>query len=220
MSSEKIKILYENKDYVVCIKPSGITSEDGKIPGMPSLLGGSTPYFTVHRLDREVSGVMVYAKTKAAAAALSAQVANGEFSKKYYAVVKGEVPINGRLEDLLFKDSSKNKTYVVKRQRAGVKQAVLEYQLLSAADIGGEKFSLVMITLLTGRTHQIRVQFASRQHPVFGDRKYGSQNTGGFGLFSAWLSFINPLTEKRVAYKADPPENTPWDAFHFFTENS
>lgn len=220
MSSEDIKILYENEMYVVCIKPSGITSEDGRVSGMPSLLGGGKPYFTVHRLDREVSGVMVYAKTKASAAALSRQVANGELLKKYYAVLKGELPKEGRLEDLLFKNSAKNKTFVVKRQRAGVKRAALEYSLLSEAYIGGDAFSLVKIVLLTGRTHQIRVQFASRKHPVFGDRKYGSDITGGFGLFSCYLSFIDPLTKKRIVFEADPPECTPWNSFDFFTENS
>ena len=76
------------------------------------------------------------------------------------------------------------------------------------------------IVLLTGRTHQIRVQFASRKHPVFGDRKYGSDITGGFGLFSCYLSFIDPLTKKRIVFEADPPEYTPWNSFDFFTENS
>ncbi len=103
--------------------------------------------------------------------------------------MKGELPKEGRLEDLLFKDSAKNKTFVVKRQRAGVKQAALEYSLLSEAYIGGDAFSLVKIVLLTGRTHQIRVQFASRKHPVFGDRKYGSDITGGFRTVFL-LSFV------------------------------
>lgn len=219
-SKKDIKILYENDLYVVCIKPCGVTSEDTDKPGMPTLLGGKSPYYTVHRLDREVSGVMVYAKTKECAACLSRQMADGCFDKRYIAVIKGEVPKNDRLEDLLFRDRSKNKTYVVDRERAGVKKAVLEYEKVSTADIDGTLFSLVKVKLFTGRTHQIRVQFASRKHPLYGDRKYGSDRTGGFGLFSASLSFTDPVDKKRVIFNADPPSVVPWSAFDIFTENS
>ena len=110
-----IKILYENNDYVVCLKPSGVAAEDGSKIGMPSLLGGEgTPLLTVHRLDKEVSGVTVYAKNKYAASKLSHQMQNGKFGKEYYAVVEGEVEGEGRYEDYLFKDSSKNKSLFTK----------------------------------------------------------------------------------------------------------
>lgn len=220
LTKTNIKIMFENELYVVCIKPCGVTSEDTDRPGMPTLLGGKSPYYTVHRLDREVGGVMVYAKTKECAADLSRQMTEGCFDKRYIAVIKGEMPEKDRLEDLLFRDRVKNKTFVVKRERAGVKKAALEYERVCSADIGGTPFSLVKIKLFTGRTHQIRVQFASRKHPLYGDRKYGSDKTDGFGLFSTSLSFTDPKGKKQVTFNAEPPSAMPWSAFDIFTENS
>lgn len=166
---------------MVCIKPVGLDSEHELL----AILGDNV--YTVHRLDKNVGGVMVYAKTKEAAASLSKQIQDGQMVKEYLAMVEGTPPEEGVLEDLLFKDSRKNKVFVVERKRAGVKAAKLTYKLLAA----GER-SLVHIRLYTGRSHQIRVQFASRGFPLVGDKKYGARGKEKeIGLFSCKLTFIH-----------------------------
>ena len=160
-----MEILYSDKEIVVCVKPVGMDSEHE----VPQALGGEI--FPVHRLDKNVGGVMVYAKTKGAAAALSKAVQEGTMVKEYVALVHGAPPETGDWEDLLWKDSSKNKVFVVKRERKGVKKARLEYTRLREGET-----SLVRIRLHTGRSHQIRVQFSSRGFPLVGDHKYGSRD--------------------------------------------
>ena len=162
-------ILYSDRDLAVCIKPVGMDSEREVSAALSDALGGDV--FCVHRLDRNVGGVMVWARNKAAAARLSALIQSGELIKEYVALVHGAPPESGDWEDLLFKDSGKNKVFVVKRERKGVKKARLEYRRLAV----GES-SLVRIRLHTGRSHQIRVQFASRGFPLLGDHKYGSRD--------------------------------------------
>ena len=164
-----MEILYENGDLVVCVKPVGLDAEHDVPAALKEALGGEI--FTLHRLDKNVGGVMVYARNRQAAAALSKVIAQGEMIKEYVALVHGAPPAEGDWEDLLFKDSRKNKVFVVKRQRSGVKAARLTYHCLQA----GEQ-SLVRIRLYTGRSHQIRVQFASRGYPLVGDHKYGSRD--------------------------------------------
>lgn len=210
----EIKRIYEDEDIIVINKPGGVTSEDGKTPGLPSLLAenGKRP-FVVHRLDREVGGLMVLAKKESAAARLSSQLQSGGFGKEYLAVVEGETESMGRYEDLLFHDRNRNKTYVVDRERAGVKKAVLSYARLSTADLDGMTLSLVKVKLETGRTHQIRVQFATRRHPIFGDRRYGSKCTGNFALFSSKLSFIHPVSGEVLRFSAEPEKTEPWSLF-------
>lgn len=168
-----MEILYLDRDMAVCVKPLGTSSEDG--PGsMPSLLrealGGEV--FPVHRLDLNVGGVMVYARNRTAAAFLSQAVAQRQLQKEYLALCHGTPEEKGIWEDLLWKDSRKNKVYVVTRQRQGVKQASLEYEILGR----DRDCSLVRILLHTGRSHQIRVQFASRGFPLLGDGKYGARD--------------------------------------------
>ena len=165
-----MEILYHDRELAVCIKPVGLDAEKQVPELLQRELGGEI--FTVHRLDQNVGGVMVYARTKQAAARLSEAVRQGTMVKEYVALVHGKPPAEGDWEDLLFKDSRKNKVFVVKRLRHGVKRARLEYRLLRA----GEQ-SLVRIRLHTGRSHQIRVQFASRGYPLVGDHKYGSRDT-------------------------------------------
>ena len=193
-----MEILFEDRDIVVCVKPAGLDSEHE----LPAALGNSI--YTVHRLDKNVGGVMVYAKNKEAAAELSKQIQNGQMVKEYFALVEGTPPEEGVLEDLLFKDSKKNKVFVVDRQRAGVKAAKLAYKRLTA----GER-SLVRVRLYTGRSHQIRVQFASRGFPLVGDKKYGARGKEKeIGLFSCCLTFEHK--GKICVYSAIPQ----WAALH------
>ena len=176
-------LLYQNEDFAVCIKPVGLDAEQ-QVPAMlREMLGGEV--FTLHRLDKNVGGVMVYARTKAAAAALSKTIVQGDMVKEYVAMIHGTPPPEGDWEDLLFKDSRKNKVFVVKRQRTGVKAARLTYRCVEA----GEQ-SLVRIRLYTGRSHQIRVQFSSRGYPLVGDHKYGSRDVATEPmLFSCCITF-------------------------------
>ena len=163
-------ILYSDNGLVACIKPVGLDSESALPAALKEQLGGEI--FPIHRLDQNVGGVMVFARTKAAAAALSKAVQEGHMVKEYVAMVHGTPPETGDWEDYLFKDSRKNKVFVVKKERKGVKYARLEFDRLSA----GES-SLVHIRLHTGRSHQIRVQFSSRGFPLVGDHKYGSRDS-------------------------------------------
>ena len=192
-----MEILYSDKDITVCVKPVGLDSEAEVPAALKETLGGEI--FTLHRLDKNVGGVMVYARTKAAAASLSRAIQDGTMVKEYVALVHGTPPEHGDWEDLLWKDSKQNKVFVVKRMRGGVKKARLEFVRLTA----GEE-SLVRIRLHTGRSHQIRVQFASRGYPLVGDHKYGARDSSPAPmLFSCKLSF--PHHGKRAEWEALPP---------------
>ena len=189
-----MEILYSDRDLVVCVKPVGLDSE-GELPAaLKELLGGEN--FPLHRLDKNVGGVMVYARTKSAAAALSKAIQEGSMVKEYVAKVHGTPPEADIFTDLLFKDSRKNKVFVVKKARAGVKEAKLQYRHL------GE--GLVHVRLFTGRSHQIRVQFSSRGFPLVGDHKYGSraEETAPM-LFSCRITF--PYKGNIHRYSALPP---------------
>ena len=164
-----MEFLFSNNDIAVILKPVGLDSEQEVPAAITSALGGEV--YPIHRLDKNVGGCMVYARSKKAAAALSRTVQEGQMQKEYVALVHGVPPEQGDWQDLLWKDSSKNKVFVVQRQRKGVKDARLEFTRLSCADP-----SLVRILLHTGRSHQIRVQFASRGYPLVGDHKYGSRD--------------------------------------------
>ncbi len=203
-----MEILFEDKDIIVCIKERGIISQDGKegektLPFLLSLHTGGEIY-PVHRLDKEVGGVMVFAKNKKSAAILSSQVSDRTMEKEYLTVVEGSPEEkNGLLEDLLFFDRSKNKSFTVKKERRGVKKALLSYS------VKGEKdgLSLVRVKLHTGRTHQIRVQFASRKMPIVGDRRYGSKKGSDIiALWSCYISFIHPSTKEKMAFEKMPEE--------------
>ena len=178
-----MEILYSDKQIAVCVKPVGLDSESEVPAALIEQLGGES--FPIHRLDKNVGGVMVYARTKQAAASLSKAVQEGTMVKEYVAMVHGTPPEAGDWEDLLWKDSKKNKVFVVKRQRAGVKKARLEFKRLSSGET-----SLVHVRLHTGRSHQIRVQFSSRGFPLVGDHKYGSRDERTEPmLFSCRISF-------------------------------
>ncbi len=201
-----MEILYENSQIIVIVKPSGLPSQETTTENAVSLLreAANSDIFPVHRLDTVTSGVMVYAKTKEAAAFLSREIQENRFRKTYIAAVHGDVfPDKDTLTDFLFKDSKKNKSFVVKRERKGVKKASLEYEVLERKN----GLSVLKIILHTGRTHQIRVQFASRKHPVFGDGKYGSQkNLPYIALQSHEISFTDPQEKKTLTFTASPPE--------------
>ena len=164
-----MQILFSDRDIVACVKPVGLDSEAEVPAALKEELGGEI--FPIHRLDKNVGGVMVFARTKAAAATLSKAVQEGKVIKEYVAMVHGTPPETGDWEDFLFKDSRKNKVFPVKKERKGVKYARLEFIRLRP----GEE-SLVHIRLHTGRSHQIRVQFSSRGFPLVGDHKYGSRD--------------------------------------------
>ena len=178
-----MEILYSDKALAVCVKPVGLDSEQAVPAALIQVLGGEI--FPIHRLDKNVGGVMVYARTRQAAAALSRAIQEGSMVKEYVALVHGTPPETGDWEDLLFKDSAKNKVFVVKKERKGVKKARLEYRVLTSGPD-----SLVRIRLHTGRSHQIRVQFASRGYPLAGDHKYGARDgLASPMLFSCRISF-------------------------------
>lgn len=209
-----IKILAETDGYIVCVKPKGISSEDHNQQGMPSMLmrDGKKP-LVVHRLDKEVSGVMVFAKTREYATLISKQIADKTFKKEYIAVVSGELQDSAVLEDLLFFDRAKNKVYPVKRERLGVKKASLEYKRLSTVEDSLGTLSLVRVILHTGRTHQIRVQFASRKHSILGDKKYGSAiKICSVALFSRMVGFKD-FNGEWVEFCDLPENNFPWNLF-------
>lgn len=207
-----IEILFENNDFVVCVKPIGVASQNDNMQDMVKLLSQQTgsEIFPVHRLDTAVGGTMVFAKNSKTAAYLSKQIQNGTFKKRYLAVVSGKpVTDSGVLEDLLFKDSRKNKSYVVKRERKGVKKAKLEYELISHND----GMSLISVFLHTGRSHQIRVQFASRKMPLIGDGKYGSKdNRCNVALWSSEIAF--EYNSDSFAFLSKPDDRQfPWNLF-------
>jgi len=205
-----VAILYEDTAILLCVKPAGVVSEEG---GMPDLLRSETrarDIYCVHRLDKAAAGLMVYAKTRASAAALSSMIAAGGLEKEYMAVVQGAAEAEGSMRDLLYHDAAKNKTYVVKSLRRGVREGELSYQKLAQT----EALSLVRIRLLTGRSHQIRIQFASRKLPLVGDRKYGSRYRDcPLALWSERLSFRHPVTGEILDYHISPPDAWPWNTF-------
>ena len=207
-----ISVLFEDAHIIVVEKPPLLVCEStAKKDGLADLLEEQTGGYigTVHRLDRGVGGVMVYAKTPLAAAKLSAAVQARELKKEYLAVVRGSLdPEAGEMRDLLFHDRRQNKTFVVERQRAGVKEALLEYDTVERIKTArGEECSLVHVLLHTGRTHQIRVQFASRGHSLLGDGKYGARSEGRqIALFATRLAFLHPVTRKKMAFEL------PWEA--------
>ncbi len=213
---DNIDIIFEDDEILVINKPSGLLSEDSQ-KGEKGILSylineNRKTLHLLHRLDREVGGVMVIAKNKKSAGFLSTEIVNGGFKKEYLAVTDG-VPEEdkGVYVDLLFKDSKKNRSYVVKRERKGVKKASLEFETLEK----NQGKALVRVLLHTGRTHQIRVQFSSRKTPLIGDGHYGSSDRNcKVSLHSYRISFIHPKTKNTVEFKSLPStENYPWNLF-------
>ncbi len=208
----KIPVIFEDEDVLVINKPAGVLSENsqkGEQGILSYLENGRENVYLIHRLDREVGGVMVFAKNKKSAAVLSGAVSRGELQKIYLAVTDGVPQKDADVyKDLLFKDSKKNRSFVVNRMRKGVREASLEYSVLEKND----KNALVRVLLHTGRTHQIRVQFSSRKTPLTGDGRYGSKERGcTIALHSHKISFAHPKTGETVEFTALPDFSVyPW----------
>ena len=207
-----MEILYKDRDILVCVKPPRVLSTD-EPGGLPELvrqeLGDpKADVRTVHRLDRVVSGLMVLARNPAAASELSRQIREGAFQKEYLAVVHGgpSAP-EGTFRDLLGRDKARRMTFVAKEPGKGIQEAVLDYKVL-AAEWDRAK---VLVRLHTGRTHQIRVQFASRGMPLYGERKYSERNDPcEIALWSYRLGFAHPATGEPMEFTQEPPESDPW----------
>lgn len=218
-----MKILYDDKDVTVCIKDPDLLSEKSEngadiLTKLEEHFGEKSTFFPLHRLDFGVGGTMVFAKNKKAAAKMSEIIANRQMAKEYLAVVAGSPEEStGTYCDLLFKDSRKNKSFVVDRKRAGVKEASLEYEALECREIDGEVFSLVKIKLHTGRSHQIRVQFSHRKMPLYGDRKYGSKVGSDIALWSYRLTFNHPVSGEEMSISSLPTGDI-WDRFDLTAE--
>lgn len=210
--------MYADEQLAVCIKPVGVLSQsDGTQEGMEALLAKalSGSIYAVHRLDQPVSGVMVYARTKQAAAALSGQMQADDFAKTYLCLCEGSLEPCGEMTDLLFKDSRSGKTYPVKRERKGVREARLRYEILAADGA----VSLCRVHLITGRSHQIRAQFAARRHPLLGDGKYGSKRNCPLALYSYQLCFLHPISRKKLCFTAPLPQTAPWQQYAQFLQS-
>ncbi len=208
-----MELVYRDDAIVVCVKPSGVVSTDepGGVPDLVRQALGDTKASvrTVHRLDQVVSGLMVLARTEAAASELSRQIREDEFDKEYMAVVHGLPPQEGTLRDLLYRDKVRRMTMVATEMAKGVQEAVLDYRVVSSA----ENMSRVRIRLHTGRTHQIRVQFASRGYPLVGERKYSTLDDGcTIALWSYRLAFRHPVTGEPMEFSKEPPAIYPWTA--------
>ena len=215
-----IKIIYSDQSLLVCVKPAGVPCESAneKVKSLTDILKEqlcATYVGMVHRLDQVTEGLMVYSLSEKATGKLSEYMASGVAHKEYLAVVHGipEAP-EGEMRDLLYRDARKNKSFVVDRKRAGVKEALLEYKLIGSAESKYGTLSLVRIKLHTGRTHQIRVQFASRKMPLLGDGKYGARDNGAdVALLSCRLSFPHPKNKKQMDFSIVPEDKFPFNIF-------
>ena len=219
-----MKILYEDKYLIVAEKPVGVESQKSSVgkADMLTLLSqyrrdkGEDGYVgLVHRLDTATGGAMIYSKREDMTGKLSVLVQSGNYGKTYLAVIHGEPDEKcGEMRDLLYHDKLKNKSFVCAKERKGVKEAILNYRTLSMVDTENGKMSLVEVELITGRTHQIRVQFASRKMPLVGDGKYGSRdNKATCALWSHKVRFTHPVTKKVIECESSPEGGYPWEYF-------
>ena len=214
-----INIIYEDNHLLVVEKPINIPvqADDSKDLDFLTMLKeyikkrdkklGNVYLGLVHRLDRPVGGIMVFAKTSKCASRLSEQIRNREFKKTYLAIVEGKIDNSGTFIDRLLKD---NKTNMVKVDNSG-KEAILDYNLIDYKD----NLSLVSINLKTGRSHQIRVQFSSHGYPLYGDQRYNTNSKVGeqIALFSNSITFFHPITKEELTFKLNIPDRKPWNIF-------
>lgn len=210
-------ILYEDPHLLLIQKPVGVSAQETEGDCIPRRLADrGYAVKVVHRLDKPTGGVMTYARTAKAAAALSALVGQHDcFQKEYLAVVQGVPNVNeAELTDLLYHDVRRNKSFVVTRPRKGVREAKLDYTVVETITVEEGTFSLVKVRLHTGRTHQIRVQFASRKMPLYGDTRYGGVKGASLGLWSHRLTLPHPISGATLSIASVPPLDTaPWRYF-------
>lgn len=225
-SNQKINIIFEDNHLLVIEKPVNIPSQSDESGDLDILTllkqdlkkrfnkPGNVYLGLVHRLDRPVGGVMVFAKTSKAASRISELIRKREFNKNYIAVVHGIMEQKeGKLTHYLVKDTKTNIVRVTQKDDNKAKEAILEYKLISSK----ENLSLVKIKLHTGRSHQIRVQFAAVGHPLFGDQKYGIQlNKEGqqISLWSSQIKFEHPVSKDIIVFNSLPPKVYPWNLFN------
>ncbi len=199
-------IIYQDDDIVVCEKPYGVSSQksdkDNMVDILTQMTGGNI--YPVHRLDIQTTGLMVYAKNEASASVLSAQIAERVFEKEYVCLCHGNLENEGEMIDFLYHDRIKNKSFAVKTKRKGAKEARLKYKLICKKQAGECELSLVHVKLFTGRTHQIRVQFATRGCPLYGDGKYGACDNEKIHLHSTRVAFSHPKTKKAMEFTSHP----------------
>ena len=197
-------IYYEDEDIVVCEKPYGVSSQLSNGENMIDALRANCrcEIYPIHRLDITTDGVMIYAKNRHSAAFFSDNSPNKRFEKEYLCVVHGVTGESGEMTDLLWHDRIRNKTFVVNSTRAGVKEAKLAFRTV---ETNLEKLlSLVRVKLLTGRTHQIRAQFANASHPLYGDGKYGAKDNDKIALHSYKITFTHPASGEEMIFKSLP----------------
>ena len=209
-------ILHTERSFLVCCKPAGTECEHEQPEPLSAFFNCKVEsLYCIHRLDRAVGGVMVWARSAEAAAVLSRQIQEKRLKKEYFAVCPAALPSAcGEMRDFLFKDSFKQKSFTVDSLRRGVKEALLEYTVLETTAIHGAPASLVCVRLHTGRFHQIRCQFASRGCPLLGDGKYGSRERGcTVALWSCRLAFRHPESGAPVEFFSPPPDTFPWNSF-------
>ena len=217
----RLNVLYEDNHIIVVVKPYNVLSQ-GDSTKDKSIMDMVKDYIKVkynkpgnvylglvHRLDRPVGGVMVFAKTSKAASRLSEQVRNNSFKKVYYAVVEGNISDKGYWEDYMIKDEKDNKSYITSKGKGKI--AILDYEVIDRKD----NFNLVKINVVTGRSHQIRVQFSSRGYPLVGDMKYNKKANPGtnIALFAKSISFIHPTLKEVMSFDLDLPNRYPFNIF-------
>lgn len=216
------RIVYKTKDYIVVFKPAGTPSQSDKSGDSDAMTqaqdllkaaGERDELYLIHRLDRVVGGLLVFARNKKYAALLSSLVSEHNFTKEYLAVVEGELS-DGSFVDYIYKDAALSKAFIAKKERAGVKRAELDYRVLDCVEVKGRRISLVKVRLKTGRFHQIRVQFASRGASLLGDKKYGNKDfTSRFpALFASRLAFETQGNKTDLSILPDL-DNYPWSLF-------
>lgn len=197
----EIKLYYNDKDVVVAEKPYGVSSQistgENLVDLLKNQLGGEI--FPVHRLDVQTTGLIVFARNEYSAKELSKQIVEKTFKKEYLCLCHGEIEGKGEMRDFLFHDRIKNKSFVADKSRKGTKEAILEYEVIEKR----EDLSLVRVKLLTGRTHQIRVQFASRGFVLYGDGKYGAKDNDKIALHSCKLTFTHPRTKRKLGFESN-----------------
>ena len=209
-----MELIWQDDRIVVCVKPEGVlsTDEPGGVPDLvrEALGDPDAVVRTVHRLDRVVSGLMILARTARAASDLSAQIRSGVFQKEYLAVCRGSTPDAGTLRDLLYRDPAARMTRVAPEPGKNVQEAELQYETIDRR----EGTSLVRIRLMTGRTHQIRVQFSSRGFPLLGDRRYGIEDgCASIALWSYRIRCTHPRTGAPICFTALPPLSGAWTSY-------